>query len=49
MFETRDYLEEWDGSGSGSVQSQGVYLWVLKVTTPSGKKISRTGTVTIIK
>jgi gliding motility-associated-like protein len=49
MFETRDYLEEWDGSGSGRAQSQGVYLWVLKVTTPAGKKISRTGTVTIIK
>jgi gliding motility-associated-like protein len=49
MFETRDYLEEWDGSGSGSAQSQGVYLWVLRVTAPSGKKISRTGTITIIK
>ena len=25
------------------------YLWILKVTTPSGKKLSRTGTITIIK
>lgn len=49
MFETRDYPEEWDGSKNGSPQPQGVYLWVLKVTTPSGKKLSRTGTVTIIK
>ncbi len=49
MFETRDYLKEWDGSKNGSPPIQGVYLWILKVTTPSGKKLSRTGTITIIK
>ena len=48
LFETRDYLEEWDGSLNGDPQPQGVYLWFLKVTTPTGKNISRTGTVTII-
>ena len=48
LFETRDYLEEWDGSQNGNPQPQGVYLWFLKVTTPSGKAISRTGTVTIV-
>jgi gliding motility-associated-like protein len=48
LFETRNYLEEWDGSRNGSPQPQGVYLWFLKVTTPTGKQISRTGTVTII-
>ena len=48
LFETRDYLEDWDGSLNGVPQPQGVYLWFLKVTTPTGKKISRTGTVTII-
>jgi gliding motility-associated-like protein len=49
LFETRDYLAEWDGSHNGKPQPQGVYLWFLKLTTPSGKKISRTGTITIIK
>lgn len=48
LFETRNYLEEWDGTKNGSPQPQGVYLWYLKLTTPSGKSISRTGTVTII-
>jgi gliding motility-associated-like protein len=48
LFETRDYLEDWDGSLNGDPQPQGVYLWFLKVTTPTGKNISRTGTVTII-
>ncbi len=48
LFETRDFLEDWDGSLNGDPQPQGVYLWFLKVTTPTGKNISRTGTVTII-
>ena len=48
LFDTKEYLAEWDGSLNGSPQPQGVYLWFLKVTTPSGKRISKTGTVTII-
>jgi gliding motility-associated-like protein len=49
LFETRDWLQEWNGSGNGNPQPQGVYLWFLKLTTPTGKLISRTGTVTIIR
>lgn len=45
LFETRDPMEEWNGSGAG----QGIYLWWLKVITPSGKSLSKTGTVTIIR
>lgn len=45
LFETRDPMEEWDGSGA----NEGVYLWWLKVTTPSGKSLTKTGTVTIIR
>lgn len=45
LFETTDFSESWNGSGA----VQGVYLWHLRLTTPSGKKISRTGTVTIKK
>jgi len=48
LFETRDYNAEWDGSQNGNPQPQGVCLWFLKVTTPSGKSISKTGTLTII-
>jgi gliding motility-associated-like protein len=49
LFETRDYLAEWDGTQNGKPQPQGVYLWFLKLTTPSGKIISKTGTITIIR
>jgi len=48
LFESRDYSKSWDGAKNGNFQPQGVYLWFLKVTTPSGKIISRTGTITII-
>jgi gliding motility-associated-like protein len=49
VFDTRDYLEEWDGTFNGTPSSQGVYLWFLDLKTPSGKSIKRTGTVTIIR
>ena len=49
LFESRDYLAEWDGTQNGNPKPQGVYLWFLKLTTPSGKVISRTGTITIIR
>jgi len=49
LFETRDYLTEWDGSHNGAPEPQGVCLWFLKLTTPSGRKISKTGTLTIIR
>lgn len=48
LFESRDYSKSWDGYLNGNLQPQGVYLWFLKVTTPSGKAVSRTGTITII-
>lgn len=47
LFETRDYNASWDGSKNGKPQPQGVCLWFLKVTTPSGKSISKTGTLTV--
>jgi gliding motility-associated-like protein len=49
LFETRDYHAEWDGSQNGDPEPQGVCLWFLKVTAPSGKVISRTGTLTIVR
>ena len=47
MFETRDSRSEWDGTQKGNPSREDVFLWFLKVTTPSGKIISKTGTVTI--
>jgi gliding motility-associated-like protein len=48
LFETRDYDAVWDGTQGGNPQQEGVCLWFLKVTTPSGKSISKTGTLTLI-
>ncbi len=49
LFESRDQLAEWDGKKNGESLPQGVYLWFLKIKTPSGKQLTRTGTVTILK
>lgn len=47
IFSSRDFTEEWDGTMNGNPLPEGVYLWMLTVKTPSGKNISRSGTVTI--
>ncbi len=47
LFETRNHLDSWDGTYKGDPLSQGIYLWSLRVLTPSGKSISRTGTIAI--
>lgn len=49
LFDTHDFEESWDGSVSGRVVPDGVYLWLLRITTPNGKEISRTGTLTVVK
>jgi gliding motility-associated-like protein len=49
LFETRDSNESWDGSANGDLQPDGICLWFLRVITPSGKSMTRTGTVTILK
>lgn len=48
IFESRDYLEEWDGRSSGTIVPEGVYLWQLRTTTATGEKITKTGTVTVV-
>jgi len=48
LFETSDFNEEWDGTRQGTPLPEGVYLWFLKVGTPSGKNVSRSGTVSLI-
>ena len=49
LFESRDYMAEWNGKNNGRFLADGVYLWFLKIKTPSGKMITKSGTVTIIK
>ena len=50
IFDTDAFLESWDGRDlTGSPANEGVYLWFLSIKTPSGKNISRTGTVTLLR
>jgi len=49
LFESRDHLEQWDGKNRGTPLPSGVYLWYVRATTPSGKNINRSGTVTILR
>ena len=49
LFESHDYMAQWDGKNKGSSLPDGVYLWFLKVKTPSGKLLIKSGTVTIMK
>lgn len=48
LFESRDPLEEWDGTSGGNKLQQDAYLWFLEVVTPGGKTISKHGVITII-
>ncbi len=49
LFETTDFMDTWDGSDNGNPVPEGVYLWFIKIKTPAGKNISRTGTLTVVK
>ncbi|MBK7479461.1 MAG: gliding motility-associated C-terminal domain-containing protein [Bacteroidales bacterium] len=49
VFETSDHTESWDGTSGGSPVAQDVYMWFLRVTTPSGLSIDRTGTITVVR
>lgn len=48
VFDTRNYLEKWNGTKNGDPLPQGAYLWFLEIRSPSGKNISKTGTVSIL-
>lgn len=48
VFESRDWLESWDGIYRGSRMAQDVYFWFLETESPAGRRIVRNGTITII-
>ena len=49
LFETTDPMESWDGTRSGSALPADIYLWFIRLKTPSGREITKTGTVAIVK
>lgn len=48
LFMTTSHGTPWDGSHNGTPMPTGVYLWHLRLTTPSGETVVRNGTVTIL-
>ena len=48
LFRTTSHGEGWDGRHNDKPMPPGVYLWSLRVTTPSGRAETMTGTVTIL-
>ena len=49
IFETRDIQHGWDGTYQGDQVPEGVYVFRVIATGFDGRKISRTGTVTVIR
>jgi gliding motility-associated-like protein len=48
LFHTSSHGAGWDGRHNDNPMPSGVYLYSLKLTTPSGRSEERTGTVTIL-
>lgn len=50
VFESRNWMDKWDGRINGQLQATGVYVWVLSYThRDTGQPVFRKGTVTLIK
>jgi len=49
VFETHDPYTGWNGSFKGILVQEDVYVWLAKANSITGKTISRTGTVTVVR
>ena len=49
VFETRDWTRKWDGTIGGKPQPTGTFLWTLRFTDASGKKVFLKGTSVLIR
>lgn len=49
IFSTSEFNKGWDGTISGKQQPTGTYVWVVEGFTKEGKKISKKGTITLIR
>ena len=49
IFETNDQLDGWNGTFNGTEQPIGVFVWVVEVEMFNGKKIKKTGDVTLLR
>ncbi len=48
LFRTGSQGIGWDGRYGGTLMPAGAYLWTLRLTTPSGMVVQKSGTVTIL-
>jgi len=48
LFRTGNQGIGWDGRYGGTLMPAGAYLWTLRLTTPSGTVLQKSGTVTIL-
>jgi gliding motility-associated-like protein len=50
LFETRDWMNKWDGSYKGNPQDPGTYVWVLQYTNvDTGKRFELKGSTVLIR
>ena len=49
VFKAIDTFNGWDGTFKGMPQASGVFVYYLELKSPIGKKISRRGTVLLIR
>ncbi len=49
VFSTTDITKQWDGMISGEKAAVGVYVWEVDAFCLSGKRINKTGNVTLIR
>jgi len=49
IFETNDQHNGWNGTFNGTEQPIGVYVWVVDVEMLNGKKMKKTGDVTLLR
>lgn len=49
IFETNNQSDGWNGTFNGTEQPIGVYVWVVEVEMLNGKKIKKTGDVTLLR
>ena len=49
VFQTADYKQGWDGTFKGAVQAMDVYTYTLDVEFTDGKKIRKTGDISLLR
>ena len=49
MYETRQWMQGWDGTLKGSPSLVGTYVWIIKGTDKNGRMVEMKGTVILVR